>query len=256
MRRSGRALLTILILAGLAIACGETAVDEAPTPDAEPAPAVDSPAAEPDAAPQPDPEPAAAIEPLADPDGPEMIAQGPGSYRVLFDTTKGEFTIEVHRDWAPRGADRFYNLVRHGFYDGTRFFRVLDGFVAQFGISGDPARSAVWREATMPDDPQVEMNTRGRITYAHGGPDTRTTQLFINLGDNLNLDAMGFPPFGEVVDGFGVVQSLYGGYGEGAPSGNGPDQGRVQMEGNRYLEREFDRLDYIRSVRVVAERRP
>ena len=144
--------------------------------------------------------------------------------------------------------------MRAGYYDDNRFFRVLDGFVAQFGMHGDPAVYEAWDRAELVDDPDGEMNTRGRITFAHGGADTRTTQLFINLADNLRLDTMGFPPFGEVVDGMDVVMSLHSGYGEGAPRGAGPDQGSIGAEGNEYLAREFPDLDYITSARVIAER--
>ena len=143
---------------------------------------------------------------------------------------KAASSIEVHRDWAPNGADRFYNLVKNGFYNDVRFFRVLEGFMAQFGINGDPNLSAVWRNANIKDDPVKQSNTRGMITFATAGPNTRTTQVFINFGDNAGLDGQGFSPFGKVVSGMDVVDSLYGGYGEGAPNGAGPDQGRVQSK--------------------------
>lgn len=193
------------------------------------------------------PDPAA----LLDPSHPDANRKAPDEFRVRFDTSKGDFVVEVHRDWAPRGADRFYNLVRIGFYDGCRFFRVLDGFVAQFGIHGDPKVSKAWKDATIPDDPVKQSNQKGRITYAISGPDTRTTQLFINFRDNSRLDRMGFAPFGEVVKGMDVVESLYAGYGEGAPRGRGPDQGRIQAEGNKYLNEHFERLDYIKTARIV-----
>ena len=159
--------------------------------------------------------------------------KAPAVYQAKFDTSKGAFVIEVHRDWAPNGADRFYNLVKNGFYNDVRFFRVLDGFMAQFGINGNPNLSAVWRNANIKDDPVKQSNTRGTITFATAGPNTRTTQVFINFGDNAGLDGQGFSPFGKVVSGMDVVDSLYGGYGEGAPNGAGPDQGRVQSSGQR-----------------------
>ena len=145
--------------------------------------------------------------------------KAPAVYKAKFDTSKGSFVVEVHRDWAPNGADRFYNLVKNGFYDNARFFRVIDGFMAQFGINGDPNVAAVWRDANIKDDPVKQSNTRGMITFATAGPNTRTTQVFINFGDNAALDGQGFSPFGKVVSGMDVVDSLYGGYGEGAPSG-------------------------------------
>lgn len=192
--------------------------------------------------PAPEPEPPVSLQ---DPTDPRFSESAPNRYRATFETTEGSFTIEVQRSWAPRGADRFYNLVRHGFYDGVRFFRVLDGFVAQFGIHGDPEVSGAWREATLPDDPVVESNERGRVTFATAGPNTRTTQLFINLGDNRALDRQGFAPFGQVVEGMDVVERLYSGYGEGAPRGRGPDQGRIFAEGNEYLESRFPELDHV-----------
>ncbi len=176
--------------------------------------------------------------------------QAPAVYRVKFDTSRGPFVLEVHRDWAPLGADRFYNLVKNGFYDNARFFRVISGFMVQFGINGDPKISAQWRTARINDDPVRQSNKRGLITFATAGPNTRTTQVFINFGDNAALDAQGFAPFGQVVSGMNVVDSLYSGYGEGAPRGNGPDQSRVQGEGNAYLTKEFPKLDYIKTATI------
>jgi peptidyl-prolyl cis-trans isomerase A (cyclophilin A) len=157
----------------------------------------------------------------------------------------------VTRDWAPNGADRFYNLVKNGFYDGVRFFRVLDGFMAQFGINGDPKVSAQWREARIQDDPVKQSNRRGFITYAMAGPNTRTSQVFINYGDNSALDRQGFAPFGQVSSGMNVVDALHKGYGEGAPRGQGPDQGRVQMEGNSYLSKSFPQLDFVKKATIT-----
>ncbi len=176
--------------------------------------------------------------------------QAPPVYRVDFDTTKGPFVIEVHRDWAPNGADRFYNLVKNGFYDNTRFFRVIEGFMAQFGVNGDPKVSAVWKEARIKDDPVRVSNKRTFVTFATAGPNTRTTQIFISYGDNSNLDSQGFAPFGQVVSGMKVVDSLYNGYGEGAPHRRGPDQGRVQSEGNAYLASAFPNLDYTKKATI------
>lgn len=189
--------------------------------------------------------------PLLNPRSEEMSATAPDTFRVRFETSEGSFVVEGYREWAPRGADRFYNLVRHGFYDGNHFFRVLDGFVAQFGISGDPEISAAWSSATIPDDSVRASNERGTVTFATSGPDSRTTQLFVNLADNGRLDTMGFAPFGRVVEGMRVVESLYGGYGEGAPRGDGPSQARIQERGNAYLRAEFPDLDSIARARIV-----
>ena len=176
--------------------------------------------------------------------------QAPAVYKARFDTSKGAFVIEVHRDWAPRGADRFYNLVRSGFYDDVRFFRVISGFMVQFGINGDPKISAPWREARIADDPVKQSNRRGYISYAMAGPNTRTSQVFINFADNSNLDQSGFAPFGRVVSGMEVVDRLNAEYGEGAPRGRGPDQSRIQMEGNAYLNKNFGRLDYVKKATI------
>jgi peptidyl-prolyl cis-trans isomerase A (cyclophilin A) len=192
--------------------------------------------------------------PLMNPSSPEMNATAPGSFTVRFETSAGEFDVAIHRDWSPHGADRFYNLIRNGYYDDVRFFRVLEGFMAQFGISGDPALNRAWRTAQIPDDPVLQSNTRGRITYAKSNaPNSRTTQLFINFGDNSQLDDMGFAPFGEVVAGMEAVDALYSQYGEGAPQGRGPNQGKVQSEGNAYLEVEFPELDYIVKATILDE---
>ena len=200
--------------------------------------------------PAPAPKPAAAKS-LLDPS--KLTAKAPDVFKARFDTTKGPFVIEVHRAWAPHGADRFYNLVANGYYDNVRFFRVLTGFMAQFGINGDPALNNIWREADIPDDPVTQSNTRGTVSFATRGPNTRTTQLFINFGNNGGLDGQGFAPFGKVVEGMEVVDALYSGYGEGAPSGAGPDQGRAQTEGNKYLSSEFPKLDYIKTARIVKK---
>jgi peptidyl-prolyl cis-trans isomerase A (cyclophilin A) len=178
----------------------------------------------------------------------------PATYKVDFDTSVGMVVIEVRREWAPNGADRFYNLVKNGYFDDVRFFRVVPNFMVQFGISGDPALNSVWREARIPRDPVKQSNTRGFLTFAMqggpSGPDTRTTQVFINFGDNSPLDAQGFAPFGRVIKGMDVVDKIYSGYGEGAPSGKGPDQSRVQSQGNAYLSKDFPKLDYIKKATI------
>lgn len=182
---------------------------------------------------------------------PESLNEkAPAVYKAKFDTSKGVFVVEVHRDWAPNGADRFYNLVKNGFYNDARFFRVISGFMVQFGINGDPKISAVWREANIKDDPVKESNKPGYITFATAGPNTRTTQVFINFGDNAGLDGQGFSPFGKIVSGMEVVDALFSGYGEGAPRGDGPDQGLVQQRGNAYLEKSFPKLDFIRQATI------
>src|SRR5207342_613232 len=180
--------------------------------------------------------------PLSNPTA--LREQAPATYKVRFDTTKGPFVVEVTRAWAPKGADRFYNLVKNGFYDNVRFFRVISGFMVQFGINGDPKISVPWREAKIKDDPVVQSNRRGYITFAMAGPNTRTSQVFINFGENGSLDSQGFPPFGRVIQGMEVVDKLNAEYGEGAPRGRGPDQGRLQIEGNAYLTKDFPIIFY------------
>jgi peptidyl-prolyl cis-trans isomerase A (cyclophilin A) len=178
--------------------------------------------------------------------------QAPETYRVNVQTTTGSFVIEVHRDWAPNGADRFYNLVKIGFYDDVAFYRVLKGFMAQTGMHGDPAVSATWMAARIPPDEVKKSNTKGRVTFAMGGsPDTRTTQIFINYGNNSYLDEAGFAPFGEVVEGFDTVKQLYNGYGEGEPNGKGPSQAKFFRNGNDYVKENFPKLDYIVSASIV-----
>lgn len=182
--------------------------------------------------------------------------RAPDIFRVKFETSKGVFVVEARRSWSPRGADRFYNLARAGFFDDSRFFRVRAGFIAQFGIAGDPAVAAVWRSQTIRDDPARQSNTRGSVSYAMTGPDARTTQLFINLGDNSRLDREGFAPVGRVVEGMDVVDSLYAGYGEDAGGGmRGGKQGRIFEGGNAYLDREFPKLDKLLRAIVVTKKR-
>src|SRR5256886_11240842 len=184
------------------------------------------------------------------PADPAFSQQAPDSFRVRFATTKGDFVIAVHRAWAPHGADRFYVLVRSGFYDGVGFFRVTPGFMAQFGIHGDTAVTVAWRQRVIPDDPVRRSNQRGLVTFATAGPGTRTTQIFINYRDNSRLDSDGFTPFAEVVEGMQVVDSLYGGYGDGAPHGRGPDQMRMHIEGVKELARPMPQLGKIKKVTV------
>ena len=180
----------------------------------------------------------------------EDKGRAPDQYTVELDTTKGAIVIDVRREWAPHGADRFYELVQNGYFSDVAFFRVISGFMAQVGISGDPALNAEWRAKRIPDDPVKASNARGTVTFATSGPNSRTTQFFINFGDNSRLDGMGFAPFGKVKD-MAPVDALYDGYGEGAPRGRGPDQGQLQARGNAYLRESFPKLDYIKSAKVI-----
>ena len=177
-----------------------------------------------------------------------LHAKAPATYNVAFTTTKGRFVITVHRAWSPRGADRFYNLVRARFFDGVEFFRVVKGFVVQFGISPYPPVSTAWQNATIKDDPVKTSNARATITYADGGPNTRTTQVFINLASNARLDTMGFSPFGTVSSGMSVVDKLYDGYGE-APSNAQP---QIAAQGNAFLKKHFPKLDAILTARIAT----
>jgi peptidyl-prolyl cis-trans isomerase A (cyclophilin A) len=182
-----------------------------------------------------------------------LKATAPPVFKALFSTTKGDFTVEVHRDWSPNGADRFYNLVKNGFYDGAEFFRVVPNFMVQFGISGNPKIAAAWAHQNLRDDPVKSGNKRGRITYAMAGPNTRTTQVFINFRDNSNLDSQGFASFGEVTEGgMDVVDKLYSGYGDMQEmGGHGPSPGKIETEGNAYLDKNFSQLDKIKTATIV-----
>jgi peptidyl-prolyl cis-trans isomerase A (cyclophilin A) len=209
-----------------------------------------SPGAEPNGAPvkiEPDPPTnAKLLKPEA------ATEKAPATFKAKFETSKGEFVVEIHRDWSPNGADRFYNLIKLGYYNHTRFFRVVDGFMVQWGIHGDPAVNPKWSSATIQDDKVKESNKRGFITFAKTGmPNSRTTQVFINFKDNGRLDGMGFSPFGKIIKGMDIVDSLYKGYGEGAPQGRGPSQGRLQAEGNAYLKKDFPKMDWIKSTSIV-----
>jgi peptidyl-prolyl cis-trans isomerase A (cyclophilin A) len=182
-----------------------------------------------------------------------LHAQAPAVYKAQFTTTKGDFIIEVHREWAPIGADRFYNLVKYGFYNDASFFRVLKGFVAQFGMNAKPSVQAVWQNANLRDEPVKQSNKRGTVTFAKTSmPNTRSTQIFINLGDNGQLDADGFAAFGTVIEGMDVVDKFYNGY----TDRNGPDQGRIAAEGKPYLDKNFSQLDSIKIAKIVVPAAP
>src|SRR5262245_30162741 len=173
-----------------------------------------------------------------------LTEQSPASYKAGFDTSAGKFVITVHRDWAPKGADRFFNLVKNGFFDDTRFFRVVPNFMVQFGINGDPSIQRNWANANITDDPVKQSNKKGYVTFATRGKDTRTTQVFINFKDNGFLDAQGFAPFGEVTSGMDAVEKITDQYGEK------PNQGSIQNEGNTYLKGQFPKLDYVKKATI------
>jgi peptidyl-prolyl cis-trans isomerase A (cyclophilin A) len=172
------------------------------------------------------------------------LLKAPETFKARFTTTKGDFVVEVHRAWSPLGADRFYNLVKNGYFNRAHFFRVVSGFVVQFGLSPSPAVNTAWHDAIIQDDPVTQTNAKGSITFATSGPNSRTTQLFINLSENARLDKMGFSPFGTVIEGMDVVEKLYSGYGES------PDQGRITAEGKPYLDQNFPLLDSIKLARL------
>jgi peptidyl-prolyl cis-trans isomerase A (cyclophilin A) len=233
-RTSVRSRLLHVLLALAVAACGspDDAGEEEDVAEAETGVA--------DSAPLPE-------DPLFHPASEAMQRTAPDTFRVQFGTTAGSFTIEAYRSWAPRGADRFYNLARHGFYEGARFFRVIEGFVAQFGLSGRPRLDLTWRSARIEDDSVRQSNERGTVSFASSGDDSRTTQLFVNLADNPRLDGMGFAPLGRVVEGMEVVDDLHAGYEEP------PSQPRILREGNAFLDEEFPELDVIESVEVVGD---
>lgn len=174
-----------------------------------------------------------------------LKARAPENFKVAMTTTKGDVVIEVHRSWAPLGADRFYNLVKAGFFNDAAFFRVLPGFVVQFGLNGNPAVNKAWADTKFRDDPVKESNKKGTVTFATAGPNTRTTQLFINLGENQRLDSMGFSPFGTVIEGMDVVEKIYSGYGES------PDQEKITNQGKAYLSKNFPQMDSIKTAKVL-----
>ena len=195
--------------------------------------------------------------PLTVPDPAALAKAAPDSFDIRFETTRGAFVVRARRDWSPQGVDRLHYLARHGYYDGARFFRVIAGFVAQFGLSGQPALDSIWTGRSIPDEPVRHSNLRGTMSYARGGPNTRSAQLYINLVDNIRLDTIstfGFPPVAEVVSGMEVVDSLYSGYGgTGQERLPGPSQDSIRVAGNGYLERAFPKLDWIRRTRVTRE---
>ncbi|HDP99018.1 MAG TPA: peptidylprolyl isomerase [bacterium] len=183
-----------------------------------------------------------------------MAAAAPETFKVKFETSKGDFVMEVHRPWSPHGADRLYYLANNRFYEGVRFFRVINGFMAQFGYHGDPEVSAVWSEKNIPDDPVVQSNKRGYVTYAKSAmPNSRSTQLFINFNDNSFLDNQGFSPVGKIIEGMEVVDQLYAGYGDGPPRGSGPNQQNIRLQGNKFLIDNFPKLDYIKKAYLISE---
>jgi peptidyl-prolyl cis-trans isomerase A (cyclophilin A) len=248
-----------LLLSAIAFAACNKSEPESSgaTTTASTTPAVTTPAAP--SAPKP-PESAAAPAPAPTPAGPlastvhpdlldpsKATAKAPEVFKAKFTTTKGDVVVEVHRAWAPNGADRFYNLVKMGFYDDTRLFRAVDGFMVQFGISGDPAVNTKWQPAKITDDPVKQSNKRGYVTFATSGPNSRTTQIFINYGDNSRLDAMSFAPFGQVTQGMDIVDQFYKAYGE-APSGAQPI---IQSQGNAFLDSKFPKLDSIKHAEIV-----
>lgn len=194
------------------------------------------------AAPAPSP---AGTGPLYDPSHPDASLVAPSDFKVKFSTGKGDFTVVCFRDWAPRGVDRFYSLVKAGFFDETRFFRVVPNFVVQWGLPADPKVARAWEPARLQDDPVKQTNVRGMLSFAKSGPNTRTTQIFVNLKDNTGLDGQGFPPFAKVIEGMDVIEKLTAEYGEQ------PNQGRLQAEGNEYLKKEFPNLDFVKTARVV-----
>ena len=173
-----------------------------------------------------------------------LTEQAPATYKAAFDTSAGKFVITVTRAWAPKGADRFYNLVKNGFFDDCRFFRVVPNFMVQFGINGDPAIQSSWANANITDDPGKQSNKKGYVTFATRGKDTRTTQVFINFKDNAFLDAQGFSPFGEVTTGYDIVEKITDQYGEK------PNQGSIQSQGNVYLKAQFPKLDYVKKATI------
>lgn len=233
-----------LCLAFVVLGCGGTAPDaeEPAVPDQV---AEEEVAEEPEAAAEPEPEPAP--EPA-----PPVYVKPEGAVTVKLETTKGDIIIDVVPAWAPKGAERFLELVRSGYYTDVAFFRVMNGFMAQTGVSGDPKLNKKWGNKRIKDDPLMKRNKRGMVTFAHAGPNSRTTQFFVNLVDNTQLDASGFSPFGQVRD-MTAADALYSGYGDGPPNGKGPDQNKLKQKGNKFLKEKFPELDYIISATIVEE---
>jgi len=245
-----RNLFLTLTISVTLFACGGEQAPPEPQPEAAPAEVVK---------PAPPPPPAKPeIWKLAEDAHPgltnpsQSLETAPDTFKVKFETTKGDVVLLITRDWSPAGADRFYNLVNIGFFEDVAFFRAVDKFMVQFGVSGYPEVAAVWRQENIKDEPVKQSNTRGRLTYAKSNePNSRTTQMFITLNNNAFLDNQGFSPFGEVIEGMDVIDSLYMGYGDGPPSGRGPNQGKVQTVGNAYLKKDFPKLDYIKRATVL-----
>lgn len=235
---SGIALASAFLLTTMtACSPSEKKAADPQTPAPAEAPAAAAPAAE---APARDD---AAFAKLLQPE--KLNETAPAQFFVDVKTTKGNFKLEINRDWAPIGVDRFYNLVKAGFFSDIAMFRMVKGFVIQFGIHGSPLVSSVWREANLQDDPVRETNAKGTLTFATAGPNTRTTQFFINIADNPRLDQMGFAPIGKVVSGQEVIDALNFEYGER------PNQGQIQFEGNKYLKAKFPNMDYIQSMTIA-----
>ena len=235
---------SLCILAGaLTLACSKSQPEPvstaaAETPGAAPAAAADT------ALKSSGPLASATHPALLDPS--KATEKAPDTFKAKFTTSRGDFVIQVHRDWSPNAADRFYNLVKLGFYDDTRFFRAIDGFMVQFGLSGDPAVNAKWQTADIPDDAVKQSNKRGFVTFAQtSAPNSRSTQVFINYGDNARLDGMRFAPFGEVTKGMELVDAFYKGYGES------PNQGLIVSQGNTYLDKAFPKLDAVRKAEII-----
>ena len=245
MNRHSSCFALVVALGLSAAGCSKKQEEPAQPPAAAtPVPPPQPSKAEPAPAPAPTPS-AAPVDPaLLKPEAAKLVA--PAKFKVKFTTTKGDFVVEVTRAWAPIGADRFYNLAKLGFFSDIGFFRVVPNFVVQFGIHGNPQVAAAWKAANLQDDKMgKQSNEKGTLTYAKAGPNTRTTQLFINFKDNAQLDQMGFPPFGKVIQGMEVVESINKEYGEQ------PDQQMVQADGNNYLRNSFPRLDYVKSATLV-----
>lgn len=252
MSRSFLGHLSLVASLVVLVACSRDEAPSAPTASSVSASATPSP-------PAPSAAPATAAtaggrdgnDPLFHPE--KAIEKAPDVFKVKFSTTKGDFVVQVTRAWAPNGADRFYNLVKLGFYDGIRFHRAIDDFMVQFGIHPEPAVNGAWYRAYFPDDPVVKSNKRGFVTFAHAGKDTRTTQIFISYVDKqARLDTQGFAPFGQIVEGMRVVDSLYKGYGELAPKGKGPNASKIQREGYGFLDESFPKLDAIKETKIVV----
>lgn len=193
----------------------------------------------------------AEVNPLLFADRIQARGPAPATFRVRFETDAGEFVVEVRREWAPRGADRFHQLVRAGFFDDVRIYRAVDNFMAQFGLHGDPQVNYVWRDEILEDDPVRESNVRGRLAFAKNGPHSRTTEIFVSFKDNSYLDDMGFAPFAEVVQGMEAVDAIHTGYGDGPPSGTGPYGAMIQARGNAYLDETFPELTRILRALVI-----